>query len=398
MKNNEYNDRILKCQQLKLHNEFKQFYKDKETKDKKVSKFIKEDLKELIFNTKDIFTLQILKQHKFEILNNIPNINEEINESKEELYKTIINIIKEKLNNEKYIFILKKDYSNNGSNLFNLLDSIFYIDECIDKETINRLLNIVKKDSSIEKIKTSILLIHISYNIKDKELMSDFAYYVEKAMPDKIDLIYELLSNINVYQEKNIEIIKLFKYYIEKEENQNYNFYMRKLINIFTNNNLNTLKPEYKKRILLRLLTLTHQYYDNNNLDLVLSLYRTNDKEFWMKDVYKIDFELQEKIISIIINLDNDYVFKSKFIETIDKVILPIKNKEIQNYLLDKIKSLKSINSLILINDLYPIIIKYIKQEEIKNIVNDIYEIEQNEDSIKKVLLPISKEKINNIK
>ena len=365
--------KLLNKHLKKLAKEFKEEIKEKESKGYKISTPTRNSLFNLVHSIESMDAYNIVNKEKYRFLNTIPDEYEIRNKINEELYRSMINIISDKVNDKNNTFIF-----NGDNNDFDIFECLSYIESISERHlynldfVFNNLIKIIIKSNNKLKIKTALNLLFVINEIGNKDLENKLIDILKSTEDlNKIHLLYILSTRvpfnkddlINNYVDKILD-------YILIENNEEYNKNLNEIIiKIFNSKVINKIK--YDVSIIDYILKINLENSNNKNMEVILNLLDsdiittsyTDSLKFMINNTLKINF-INEEHKKVYIKILNNIVFKSD-------------NTQIRDYFINKLSETSSIKSMKALLDLYPFIKEYCEGAE-KQIFDQLYDIENN--------------------
>lgn len=384
--------KLLNKNLKKLAKEFKEEIKDKESDGYKISTPTQNTLFNLVNSIESIEAYNIVNRGKSCFLNTIPDEYEIRNKINEEIYRSMINVISNRVNDKNNGYIFNSD--NRDFDIFDCLSNIESISErhLYNMDfVLNNLIKIIIKSNNKLKIKTALNLLFVINEIGNKDLENKLIDILKSTEDlNKIHLLYILSKRvpfnkddlINNYVDKILEYIL-----IEKSEEYDKNL-DEIILRVFRHEVLNKIK--YDDNIIDFILKTNLENSNNKNMEVILNLLDsdiittsyTDSLKFMINNTLKMNFACEEHK-KVYIKILNNIVFKSD-------------NTQIRDYFINKLSETSSIKSMKALIDLYPFIKEYCEGAE-KEIFDQLYDIENNTNKQfksdilkKKLIIPVN--------
>ena len=354
---------LLNKKQKELIENFKRNCKSYKVYGDIYSKEIIDYVVEVINSTTNLNDFSILEDNFYLIEDNLPTIKQTDLYSS---YKTILNIIRRRFVANKSEF-LKTD-TTNSYNVFEILNKT---------HDFNNAYSILKSDSiyntllSNDKL-TSDLAILYTHNIL---LTSNNATF--------INTIYDFIVRTSDAYVKNI-LLKILKSGVnlsDKVENK-----IILIINSLDNKNIN--KSLFNRFINLLFVERNYELqiynFDIETIDLIINNINCKNEDLLFEVISHNafndieDFKLKKEMISTISKIDiPDEEYKENIYKVITDIIIMNKDMEYANYVLKKLESIKSNESLVFLRKIHPIIEEYSTKDNKKEVINTFVQNER---------------------
>ena len=370
-----------------LYNELKFIVKNN-NKNVKIPKPVKEAVKNMVYSVDNYNSYDILKHSLYNISCCIPNTKSEYQTIDENLYISLVNIIANRINN------IDDRYMIEG-----ILDCLYNLGEISKQKldscdfNIKDLLKILEESNSKLKIQNSLMLLNEINNIDNPALVSNIIANLTKTdNENKLEQIYIILSSgfknsllsDPEYKKRFYDITSQFLKYIEIEKNDKYDEYLIEILKTFYNCNfMHMIDPSDNNNIIESILEANLENYDNENMETLIKILGKNF-------INSKNQDLRKSIIETTLNMDfsND-LHKELYTKAMFDVVwanTALNNAEFQQKMVDLLSKTKSTKALELMIDIYPFVNKYNTEEQK---YNTICSLSDNEDKIKKLVIPI---------
>ena len=359
-----------------LNNYFK--FKIPKTVSSDIRKDLKNALKELANSPDNKEELDRILLNRNKIKRGIEKSDKD---SSAELCLKLLNVITYNLDKE-----ILFSASNDETDIFSLFNNINTSHlNFAESYQINRLIEILDVSNNEDIILTVLIFLkNIEYGC-DTAFFNKVCDSITKACLDiKCQQLYNIFYLFwNLKNEKVEDVIYAFLEQVDtKFENKDVDIQLNKLIQVI----FSEVTYAYKYiniDVLKRLLEIIKIENKDNNIKLILHL--LGIKKFLMME----DTSLQLQIINTLIELDiKNERYSDNLLKIITGILLSECDNNIKLHILNKLKEIKSIESLEMLLKIYPFINSYTSVEETPKVINDLLNLEKN-GSIKKKILTI---------
>ena len=382
----------LTNKQKEMHNKFKAVCKER-----KINKYFKIQIKNIIYAPTTLEDFKEVEENFSTIENSIPKYYSKKSKSsgtedEHALYLFFLEIIEKQFNIEKEQRHLIKKQRFPEINIYDLLSVTKNITNKIDKATLGELrsglLNPMNKPK-VEILMKLLLLCDVDISAEDIKEIGMFAIYNQED-EKRIELLNTILSKPNYIKNKIFEtkIKKFANVIMYNFDDYDYNV-LKEVIDLLFNDNYR-IKHINEDEIDFLLNILKKSYNLNKkNKDVILEFI----DEYYFH--YMEDKKIRKTILETLADIDiiaeqKSWLYKKYLIELVAKC----KNDIIKDYLLKKLKDIKSPKSLKLIVDIYPSIISHINIEDTIKVIDNIVDFEKLESTKKKeLIIPIKDDK-----
>ena len=382
----------LTNKQKEMHNKFKSTCKER-----KINKYFKIQIKNIIYAPTTLEDFKEAEENFSTIENSIPKYYSKKSKSsgtadEHALYLFFLEIIEKQFNIEKEQRHLIKKQRFPEINIYDLLSVTKNITNKIDKATLGELrsglLNPMNKPK-VEILMKLLLLCDVDISAEDIKEIGMFAIYNQED-EKRIELLNTILSKPNYIKNKIFEtkIKKFANVIMYNFDDYDYNV-LKEVIDLLFNDNYR-IKHINEDEIDFLLNILKKSYNLNKkNKDVILEFI----DEYYFH--YMEDKKIRKTILETLADIDiiaeqKSWLYKKYLIELVAKC----KNDIIKDYLLKKLKDIKSPKSLKLIVDIYTSIISHINIEDTIKVIDNIVDFEKLESTKKKeLIIPIKDDK-----
>lgn len=342
---------------------FKEAKKDKED----ISIETKNNLLNLVNNCKNSKKIEYLYKFRYAILNR-DITKPELTNIYEKLFKKIINTEENS--------ILFTEWNNIFTTIFGNLP---VIRDNVGLEYINKIVNILCKTNNESKLRCLMNLFVYTYQIEKENLfLTNFILTeIDKQENEHVLNNYNLIIK-NLYKFTDNEILNnYFEYIIYQLSNsisKDNSEYISELIKVLIDDN--NIEKEYT---MILLLLKTFATSENKELIYAYHALITNS------EFIKADSILQNKCILLLKKIAKDNYMKIRLVtQIIIDIIVLNDNKEIVDYLLNKLIKVKNTNTLELLLKLEPVLSSFTDDKEFIRVVNSL---EDNDNKLTKKLV-----------
>jgi len=343
---------------------FKEAKRDKE----EVSIETKKNLLKLINNCKNTKKLEYIHKFRYSILNR-DITKPELTSIYDKLFKKILNT-----NENSIIFT---EWNNIFSTIFGNLPAIY---DKVGINYINKIINLFCSTNNEDKLRCLMNLFVSLYQIEDDDvsLINTILSEIEKHEEDHILNNYNIIIK-NIYRITDNESLKeyfsYFIYQVSDAKTKQNSEYLSDLIKILIDEE-NNIEKEY-----VMLLLLLKTFSTSSNIELISAYHTLITNPTFIKS----DSILQNKCILLLKKISEDNFMKIRLItQIIIDIIILNDNKEIVDYLLNKLLIVKNNETLELILKLEPLLSTYTDNKEYIRVIDSL---EDNEAKLTKKLI-----------
>jgi len=336
----------------------KEHYKKAKKNKEDVSLYTKSNLLKLLNKCKDTKKEEYIYKFRYAILNR-------------DFTNPKLSYIYEKLFNK---IISTKEDSVIFTNWDNVFTTIFgnmpVIHDKVGINYIDKIINIFCKTTNENKLKCLMNLFVTIYNIDNLDVIDYILIELNNQENEHILDNYNLIIK-NLYKITDNEYLKNYFYYIFSQISNSKNAinseYLKELLEIFLFNENNFENPY--------LITLFKIFSESTNMELIYAYHTLiTNSEF-----IKADSVLQNKCILLLKKISEDNFMKIRLVtQIIIDIIIVSDNKEINNYLLNKLLIVKNNETLELILKLEPVLSSFTDDKEFIRVINSLEDKDSN--------------------
>lgn len=349
-------------------------FKEAKINKEEVSLETKKNLLNLLNNCKNTKKLELIHKFRYSILNR--------DITKPELTNVYENLFKKMLNTDENNIIFTEWY-NIFSTIFGNLPAIY---DKVGINYINRIINLFCNTNNEDKLRCLMNLFICLYQIEDEDisLIDTILLEIEKQEEGHILNNYNTIIK-NIYKITDNKYLKeyfsYFIYQISDAKTKQNSEYLSDLIKVLIDEE-NSIEKEY-----VMLLLLLKTFSTSSNMELISAYHTLITNPVFIKS----DNILQNKCVLLLKKISDDNFMKIRLTtKIIIDIIIKSENKEIVDYLLNKLINIKNTETLELILKLEPLLSTYTNNKEYIRVIDSLED--KDAKLIKKLVINIENE------
>lgn len=350
--------------------------KYKEKNGYEIQDYVKKTIFSLVDSINDNYSYKLIRDNIFLILSRIPDYSEKYNRIVAFLYDELLKLLSKNITNKE---------NNTNNSILNCIININEISECYRREVTNNIetiFTIIRNSESDLKINVALNLLKNINNLHHELLESRIISVLNKIDNEKklehfnsLMIYIEYPKNITklgLYIDKFLDYMKINK---DDKYDENLSEIIKKLYDLICSDE----SPILELDMLEEILSVNLCSYNNINMKVIIKLLNSN--LYKLKKINRV--LLFPKILEM--NFNNEE-FEDMFVNILNNVVFQIEDIDLQEKLLKKICTIKSVKGLEVFKDMYPILNKYSNTEQLIGIVDEL----GKDIVVKKLTIPIT--------